>query len=149
MAAYQTIVVGTDGSESSMKAVDRAGATAGEDSTLIIACAYIPSEGRSNAAVADLLKDEAYQVQGSSPTEEILRRARERAATAGARKITTRPIKGAPVDALLQLVTDVNADLLVVGNRGLNSIAGRLLGSVPSDVARKSGCDVLIVHTVH
>ncbi|PWD40958.1 universal stress protein, partial [Gordonia paraffinivorans] len=44
-------------------------------------------------------------------------------------------------------VNDVKADLLVVGNRGLNSIAGRLLGSVPADVARKSSCDVLIVHT--
>ena len=44
-------------------------------------------------------------------------------------------------------MSDVKADLLVVGNRGLNSIAGRLLGSVPADVARKSACDVLIVHT--
>ncbi len=58
-----------------------------------------------------------------------------------------RAVKGAPVDALLQLVTDVQADLLVVGNRGLNSIAGRLLGSVPADAARKSTSDVLIVHT--
>jgi nucleotide-binding universal stress UspA family protein len=35
----------------------------------------------------------------------------------------------------------------VVGNRGLNTLAGRILGSVPSEVARKSGVDVLIVHT--
>ena len=68
-------------------------------------------------------------------------------AKAGAVNVVLRPVKGAPVDALLQLVTDVSADLLVVGNRGLNSIAGRLLGSVPADVARKSASDVLIVHT--
>ena len=94
-----------------------------------------------------MLKDEAYQVMGSSPTEEILRTAKERASKAGAGNIDPRSVKGAPVDALLQLVTDAKADLLVVGNRGLNSIAGRLLGSVPADVARKSACDVLIVHT--
>ena len=41
----------------------------------------------------------------------------------------------------------MNADLLVVGNKGLNSIAGRILGSVPLDVARHAGIDVLIVHT--
>ncbi|SHW73517.1 Universal stress protein [Mycobacteroides abscessus subsp. abscessus] len=51
------------------------------------------------------------------------------------------------MDALLDLVVSSKADLLVVGNVGLNTIAGRLLGSVPSDVARRSKCDVLIVHT--
>lgn len=146
MSAYTTVVVGTDGSESSMAAVDRAGAIAGANAKLVIACAYFPNE-RSAGEVADVLKDEAYQVTGSSPTEEILRRAKERATAAGATQVIQRAVKGAPVDALLQLVTDVQADLLVVGNRGLNSIAGRLLGSVPADAARKSTSDVLIVHT--
>ncbi|MEE3852584.1 universal stress protein [Gordonia sp. LSe1-13] len=146
MSAYQTIVVGTDGSESSLKAVDRAGAIAGDSASLVIACAYFPND-RGAGGAADVLKDEAYQVMGSSPTEEILRTAKERAVKAGAANVDPRSIKGAPVDALLQLVTDSKADLLVVGNRGLNSIAGRLLGSVPADVARKSACDVLIVHT--
>ncbi|MYR05338.1 universal stress protein [Gordonia sp. SID5947] len=146
MSAYKTVVVGTDGSESSLRAVDRAGATAGESASLVIACAYFPND-RGAGGAADVLKDEAYQITGSSPTEEILRTAKERATKAGAANIDARSIKGAPVDALLQLVADVNADLLVVGNRGLNSIAGRLLGSVPADVARKSACDVLIVHT--
>ena len=145
MSSYETVVVGTDGSESSMKAVERAGALAG-DAQLVIACAYFPNE-RGAGDAADVLKDEAYQVTGSTPTEEILRTAKERATKAGASNVVQRPVKGAPVDALLQLVSDVKADLLVVGNRGLNSIAGRLLGSVPADVARKSACDVLIVHT--
>ena len=39
------------------------------------------------------------------------------------------------------------ADLLVVGNKGRDTLPGRLLGSVPSDVARRSGVDVLIVRT--
>ncbi|MDL9948293.1 universal stress protein [Gordonia sp. ABSL11-1] len=146
MSAYTTIVVGTDGSESSLKAVERAGALAGDAASLVIACAYFPND-KSAGGAADVLKDEAYQVTGSTPTEEILRSAKERATKAGAANIDQRSIKGAPVDALLQLVTDTKADLLVVGNKGLNSIAGRLLGSVPADVARKSACDVLIVHT--
>lgn len=145
MGAYQTVVVGTDGSESSLSAVERAGALAG-DAKLVISCAYFPND-RSSGGAADVLKDEAYQITGSSPTEEILRTARERAHRAGATDIDARAVKGAPVDALLQLVNDTKADLLVVGNRGLNSIAGRLLGSVPADVARKAACDVLIVHT--
>ena len=48
----------------------------------------------------------------------------------------------------MHIVNETNADLLVVGNRGINSLTGRLLGSVPADVARQSDCDVMIVHTV-
>jgi nucleotide-binding universal stress UspA family protein len=77
----------------------------------------------------------------------ILREARDRAKTAGARDIEERPIVGAPVNALVKLTEEVNADLLVVGDVGLDSVAGRLLGSVPADVARKAKIDILIVHT--
>lgn len=47
----------------------------------------------------------------------------------------------------MNLAEEAKADLLVVGNVGLASVAGRLLGSVPSEVSRKSKTDVLIVHT--
>jgi nucleotide-binding universal stress UspA family protein len=149
MTAYRTIVVGTDGSDSSYVAVEKAAALAGAaGATLYIACAYYPSDDRDVAAAADVLKDEAYQVSGSAPTNEILRVGRDRATAAGATDIVEQAVIGEPVDALLKLVKDLSADLLVVGNRGLNTLAGRLLGSVPSDVARKSHTDVLIVHTV-
>jgi len=48
---------------------------------------------------------------------------------------------------LISLVSSHNVDLIVVGNRGLNSLAGRLLGSVPANVSHKASVDVLIVHT--
>ena len=47
----------------------------------------------------------------------------------------------------MKLAEDVKADLLVVGNVGLSTIAGRLLGSVPANVSRRAKVDVLIVHT--
>ncbi|MEU4417059.1 MULTISPECIES: universal stress protein [Nocardia] len=149
MTAYRTIVVGTDGSDSSYVAVEKAAALAGDaGATLVLACAFFPTDDRDVAAAADVLKDEAYQVRGSAPTNEILLVAREKAVAAGAKNIVDRAIVGEPVDSLLDLVNEVDADLLVVGNRGLNTLTGRLLGSVPSDVARKSRSDVLIVHTV-
>ncbi|WP_028477502.1 universal stress protein [Nocardia sp. CNY236] len=149
MTVYRTIVVGTDGSDSSYVAVEKAGALAGvSEATLVVACAYFPTDDRDLAAASDVLKEEAYQVHGSAPTTEILRIAREKATAAGAADIVERAVVGEPVESLLSLVKEVEADLLVVGNRGLNTLAGRLLGSVPSDVARKSRSDVLIVHTV-
>jgi nucleotide-binding universal stress UspA family protein len=71
----------------------------------------------------------------------------DRARAAGADKVETRALKGPPVDVLDQAVADSGADLLVIGNVGLTSLSGRILGSVPQSVARRSGVDVLIVHT--
>jgi nucleotide-binding universal stress UspA family protein len=150
MAAYQTIVVGTDGSDSSYRAVDKAAAVAADSgATLVIACAYEPASQREvDHAQDELGSDVAYQVVGSAPAEDTVRTASERAARKGAQKVETVIVLGEPVPTLTNLVRERNADLLVVGNRGLNTLAGRILGSVPSEVARKSGVDVLIVHTV-
>jgi nucleotide-binding universal stress UspA family protein len=148
MPAYRTIVVGTDGSATSLSAVDRAAAVAADtNAELVIVCAYTPASREDTAEAEDALKDEAYLVVGWTPAEETLRTAEERAAAAGARKIRTIAVDGLPVDVLRKAVGDTGADLLVVGNRGLNTLSGRLLGSVPSDVARRAGVDVLIVHT--
>ena len=149
-SAYRTVVVGTDGSESSLRAVARAGAVAGaSDATLVIACAYLPSvdDDREVARAQDALGEDAYQVVGSHPAEDTVRTAAERAGAAGARKVKTVAVEGSPVEALLDVVRREDADLLVVGNRGLAGIKGRLLGSEPADATRRSQVDVLVVHT--
>ena len=146
MGGYKTGVVGTDGSDSSLRAVDRAGYLASDpDSKVIVATAYFPASEDTRAA--DLLKDEGYKMAGNAPIYAILREARDRAKAAGAAEVEERAVVGAPVDALVDLAEEVGADLLVVGNVGLSTIAGRLLGSVPANVARRSKTDVLIVHT--
>jgi nucleotide-binding universal stress UspA family protein len=128
-----------------MRAVDRAAAIAGADAKLIIASAYLPQHDDGRAA--DILKQDSYKVSGTAPIYDILHDARERAHNAGAKNVEERPIAGAPVDALVHLAEGENADLLVVGNVGLSTIAGRLLGSVPANVSRRAKVDVLIVHT--
>ena len=146
MTAYQTVVVGTDGSDSSLRAVDRAAQiAAGAHARLVVATAYFPQS--EDARAADVLKDEGYKMSGNAPIYAILREAKERAKAAGAENIEEKAIVGAPVDALVELAEEEKADLLVVGNVGLSTIAGRLLGSVPANVARRSKSDVLIVHT--
>jgi nucleotide-binding universal stress UspA family protein len=145
MSAYGTVLVGTDGSDSSMRAVDRAATIAGADARLIIASAYLPQHEDGRAA--DILKEESYKVSGTAPIYAILHDAKERAHKAGAKNVEEKPIVGAPVDALVHLAEEEKADLLVVGNVGLSTIAGRLLGSVPANVSRRAKVDVLIVHT--
>lgn len=148
MGGYTTVVVGTDGSETSFRAVDRAAKLAADaGAALVIACAYEPSHDRNLAHEQDILGPEAYQVVGSAPAEDTVGRARDRAAAQGATKIETVVVQGKPADTLTSVVEEHKADLLVVGNRGLNTLAGRIIGSVPLDVARHSPVDVLIVHT--
>jgi len=149
MGAYQTVLVGTDGSQSSYRAVDRAAEIARDSAArLVIVCAYHPATRREVAQAEDVLGHDAYQVVGSTPAEETLRTAAERATVTGVSAIERVAIEGEPVKSLLSMLDKYQAGLLVVGNRGLNTFAGRLLGSVPADVSRRSPCDVLIVHTV-
>lgn len=146
MGGYQTIVVGTDGSETSFRAVDRAGALARDaGATLVVACAYFPE--KPDPHTQDILGDEAYQVMGSAPADDSLRSARDRALAAGATKVETAAVQGRPADVLQRVAKEHGADLLVVGNRGLNTLAGRIIGSVPLDVVRHTPIDVLVVHT--
>ncbi|RJL36023.1 universal stress protein [Bailinhaonella thermotolerans] len=148
MTAYRTIIVGTDGSASSFRAVTAAGAlAAATGATLVLACAYHPMPERERAAAADALGDLAYKVTGSTPAEDALRAAKDRALAAGATDVELAAEPGDAVDVLVKLADERSADLIVVGNRGLNSLAGRLLGSVPSNVSHRAECDVLIVHT--
>jgi nucleotide-binding universal stress UspA family protein len=148
MMAYQTVVVGTDGSESSLRAVDRAGQIAGDSNAkLIIATGYSPH--KDDVRAADVLGEEAYKVRGNAPIYAMLRDARDRAKAAGAKNVEDRPVRDAPVHALVDLAEEVGADLLVVGNVGLNArsaIIGRVF-SIPGAVARRAKIDVLIVHT--
>jgi len=76
-----------------------------------------------------------------------VRAAAEAAVAAGAGEVDQVAVVGSPVETLIDVVTRAQADLLVVGNRGLNSLRGRLMGSVPADVTRRSAVDVLVVHT--
>jgi nucleotide-binding universal stress UspA family protein len=148
MTAYKTVVVGTDGSESSLRAVDRAAKLAADSNAkLIIATGYFTHAEDKRAA--DVLGKDAYMVQGNAPIYAMLHDARDRAKAAGAKNIEDRPVEAAPVHALVDLAEEVGADLLVVGNVGLDArsaIVARLF-SIPGAVASRAKIDVLIVRT--
>jgi nucleotide-binding universal stress UspA family protein len=66
--------------------------------------------------------------------------------SARSHKCTTHALPGDPAKAILTIATEVGADLIVVGNKGMKG-KGRFLGSVPNNVAHQSPCAVLIVNT--
>src|ERR1700754_1967700 len=108
MSGYRTVLVGTDGSDSSLRAVDKAGQiAAGSGAKVVVATAYFP-QGEDQRA-ADVLKDEGYKMAGNAPIYAILREARDRAPQAGAKSVEEKAIVGAPVDALVDLAEEVKA----------------------------------------
>lgn len=148
MADYKTIVVGTDGSETSLRAVEKAaGIAADSGAKLIVASAYSTKRRDPAAPDPDQPRGEGYRTSGDAPVYELLRDAAARARSAGARNVEERAIEGVPADALVALAAQVKADLLVVGSVGLNSMVGRLVGSVPKLVKRHSDTEVLVVDT--
>ena len=74
MSVYRTVVVGTDGSDSSLRAVDRAATIAAQSGAkMFIATAYFPQH--DDARAADVLRDEGYKTTGAAPIYAILKEA--------------------------------------------------------------------------
>jgi nucleotide-binding universal stress UspA family protein len=145
---YNVIVVGTDGSETSLRAVDKAAAIAAESNAkLIVASAYVPTDSSSGGTDPDQLSGEKYRTEGNAPLYAMLHEASARARDAGAQDVEEMAVEGAPVDALVELAENVHADLIVVGDVGMNSVVGRLIGSVPRAVRSRAKTEVLVVET--
>jgi nucleotide-binding universal stress UspA family protein len=148
VADYKTILVGTDGSDTSLRAVAKAAALAADsDAKLIVASVYSTTRRDAAAPDPDQPGGEDYRTVGDAPVYGLLHDAAERARKAGARDVDERAVEGVPADALVALAEEVKADLLVVGSVGLNSMVGRLVGSVPRIVRGKANTEVLVVDT--
>lgn len=149
---FETIVVGTDGSERAMRAVEKAADIAGRfDATLHIVRAYKGVEETMATAMAsgsvvaatpeldDAAKEEASAI--GAGLEALAAGARDRGVT-----VVTHAVAGGAATVILETAAAVGADLIVVGNRGMTG-AKRILGSVPNTLSHHAGCSVLIVPT--
>lgn len=61
-------------------------------------------------------------------------------------KVTTAVVTADPASGIVEEASRVSADMIVVGNRRVQSV-GRVLGSVAGDVLKHADCDVLIANT--
>ena len=52
---------------------------------------------------------------------------------------------GVPAEVICDLATELSADLVVVGSRGLGRLDRLLLGSVSTSVVQRAPCPVLVV----
>lgn len=142
------IVVGTDGSETAKKAVGKAAELARQtEGKLAIVSAYKPVSGVriSGTGGAGSEADAWPGGLSESAVEVLLHEAAVMAKSEGI-EVETHARKGDPADALLEVAREQDADLIVVGNRGMTG-ARRLLGSVPNKVTHHAECNVMVVRT--
>ncbi len=144
---YQTIVVGTDGSTTSLGAVRRAAELAQlAGATLHIVTAIRDSVDYAIAAsVATAMPADLAQGMAAA-ADDALAKAAEVAGHVGVEAIT-HVENGEASEVLVHVAQHVGADLLVVGNRGMSGKARFILGSVPNRCAHHAPCSILIVHT--
>ncbi len=145
---YQSIVVGTDGSATAERAVVQAAALASDEGArLIVVTAYLPGEGPASSIDAGSVpSDIRYALTDRVQAEGLAARARGLARGAGASKVVVQALAGDPAAVLLAAAGDFDADLIVVGSKGLTGRA-RWLGSVASAIGHHAPCDVLVAHT--
>jgi nucleotide-binding universal stress UspA family protein len=145
---FQTIVVGTDGSETAGEAVREAIELAKVvGASIELVSAYEPvSNQRLREEARQAPEDLQWMVNPREDVEATLREASERIENAGV-KVTTYPREGDPADAILDVAEERGADLIVVGNKGMTGAKRFLLGSVPNKVSHHAPCSVLIIRT--
>ena len=140
---FETVVVGADGSstaaEAVRQAIELAKLTGGR---LHIVTAYKPEQLTSGAS--DI--DQFLKSLGTDHlAEALLADLGSRARIAGV-DVETHAMTGVSADVICQVATQVKADVIVVGNKGMTGMR-RVLGSVPNSVAHQAPCAVLIAFT--
>ena len=132
------IIVGVDGSSTALEAAHKAArlAAATEAQLHVITAVTRDSVDPPHHVRVDVARDFEKMVTESA---DQLRSITER--------VTTAAVRGRPAEVLVGEAERLGADLIVVGNRRVQSPVARVLGSIATAVAHHAPCDVYIAHT--
>ncbi len=141
------IVVGTDGSDTAKHAVHKATALAKALGAELIIVSAFNNRGPKGVASAGVSMDAGWSAAAHSVAESTAKEAAEMASAQGVTVVSHHAVAGEPSEALIRVTEENQADLLVVGSKGMQSTARFLLGPIANKVSRKVDCDLLIVET--
>jgi nucleotide-binding universal stress UspA family protein len=145
---FGSIVVGTDGSDTAKEAVRQSVELAKSvGAELLLVSAYQPmSRVSANREATQAPEDVQWMVSAREDVATLLSDAARTAEEAGV-AVQTFQRQGDPADAILDVAEERDADLIVVGNKGMTGAKRFLLGSVPNRVSHHAPCSVLIIRT--
>jgi nucleotide-binding universal stress UspA family protein len=145
---FRSIVVGTDGSDTAGKAVNEAidlAKAIGARVSLVSAYEPVP-QARLREEARQTPADLQWMVNPREEVDQTLNDAAALVREAGV-EVETFAREGAPADAILDVAEERDADLIIVGNKGMTGARRFLLGSVPNKVSHHAPCSVLIIRT--
>jgi nucleotide-binding universal stress UspA family protein len=145
---FRSIVVGTDGSATATQAVRQAvdlASALGAKLELVSAYEPVPAQ-RLREERRHAPEDLQWTINPREDVDATLEDAATLAREAGV-AIDVYPRQGDPADAILDVAEEREADLIIVGNRGMTGAKRFLLGSVPNKVSHHAPCSVLIIRT--
>lgn len=139
---YKTILVPVDGSEASLKALDRAIELAKFYSSKLVIAHVIDVRSYSLAiAYREPLEEYAFD-----NANKILASAEEKAKAGGLTDVETLKKEGSPRSAIAKKIApEVKADLIVMGATGYGMVERMFVGSVSESTLRYATCDMMIV----
>ena len=141
------IIVGVDGSEHSLSALDWALNEADLRQTQLTVVTVSPIVsgiyGPGYAPADYYPAEEESRAQAEKATQELVNEAVERRGAAPSMPVTVRALSGLAADELINASED--ADLLVVGARGAGGFARLVMGSVSTQVTHHALCPVVVV----
>ena len=145
---FGSIVVGTDGSETANSAVKQAIDLAkAVGASVQLVSAYEPvSDSRLRQEQQQAPEDLQWMINPREDVDSTLEEAKTQAEEAGI-EVAIHARQGDPADAILDVAEETNADLIIVGNKGMTGAKRFLLGSVPNKVSHHAPCSVLIIRT--
>jgi nucleotide-binding universal stress UspA family protein len=136
-----TVAVGTDGTSTASEAVRTAAEIARRfDANLVLLSAFQDPGARPKKATSPEVQ---WASSPAARVQEILSRTSDELGREGL-ECSTLADEGDPAEVLVRLAEECDADLLVIGNKGMRR---RVLGSVPNSVTHNSPCAVLVVKT--
>jgi nucleotide-binding universal stress UspA family protein len=137
------VAVGTDGSTTASKAVEAAAEIAQRfGAKLVLLSAFQGSDERPRGSGSGS-EELQWAFNNDARVRELLNRT-EQDLRDREIECTTMLDEGDPAEVLIRLADECDADLLVIGNRGMQR---RLLGSVPNSVTHRATCSVYVVKT--
>lgn len=140
---FKTILICSDGSEHSLRAIHVAADLAGRYESELVLLTTTETGAAAGQSYSGLHLsnqiDSLLEAQG-----EIESRSSAVLESFGA-EFRTRREQGHPVDRIVTVARDEEADLIVIGARGLSAFSALLIGSVSAGVVQHAPCPVLIV----
>ena len=147
---YTTIVAGVGDVEANAHVIDRACEMAHLcDAALLLVAGFDPVSARDKARINEFAPVADVRVVEARLTEDqayaVVEKARDTAVERGVALAQGVVVEGTAVDAVTLVTLETEADLVIVGSKGVDSLFGRIFGAVSVQVLRKSKCDVLVV----